>query len=213
MLTGALWAVKLASEMVVWNRRALHINFILFWLVFFLILFLKSHFEILFNQILSFFVKLNLGFNFERFEIEPILILSYLKKLSQISIDQFIEVEFENLINLLNSLVIYLGHMSHPRLHFENVVVQLTISTYLLVMPLDSTGLTSLEIPFAAKWIMIVLLILTNMAAEFLLDLQRAVNIKMTTLAAFSAFESFVFFLLTIKDYRCLSSIKERVIV
>lgn len=123
MITGALRTIKLAREMVVWNRRTLHIYLILFWLVFFLILFLSSDFIIFFNQILSFFVELNLGFNFERFEIEPILILSYLKQFSQISIDQLVKVEFEYLINLLYSLVIDLRYISNPRLHFENIVV------------------------------------------------------------------------------------------
>lgn len=139
MFSGALRTVKLAREMIVGNRRTFHVYFILFWLVFFLILFLESHFEILFNLILSFFVELNLAFNIKRLEIEPILILSYFKKLSQISIDQFVEVKFEDLINLLYSLVINLRYIPYPRFHFENVVMQLTISTYLLVMTLDST--------------------------------------------------------------------------
>ena len=76
MLTGTLWAVELTIEMVVRNRRAFHVNLIILWLVFFLLLFLLSDIIVLLHKQVSFLEKLKLAFDIIRPKIQPILSLS-----------------------------------------------------------------------------------------------------------------------------------------
>ena len=77
--------------------------------------------------------------------------------------------------------------------------MQLSVSANFVNVPLNSTRLASFEIPLAAESIMIIFFTLANVAAEFLLDLQRTMDIQMTSLETLSAFESFVHFLFPIK--------------
>lgn len=102
---------------------------------------------------------------------------------------------------MINSLIINFINIWWPRFRVNNVWLDLTNPTHLIIMPCPFAPFAFFHDPRAYEWVMRIILTFTNMTTKFLIELKKTMHVLMTTFKAFSAFLSFVFFLFIAKNY------------